>query len=159
MKEMSMPKKSAGILRYRHKHDRLEVLLVHPGGPFWAKKDAGAWSIPKGEFEDGEDVEATARREFHEETGQEVQGDLIPLAPVKYTAGKIIHAFAVEGDMDVSLIQSNLFSMEWPPKSGRQQQFPEIDRGEWFDLSLAAEKINAHQAPLLVQLQALLKER
>jgi predicted NUDIX family NTP pyrophosphohydrolase len=154
-----MPKKSAGILCYRYKHNTLEVLLVHPGGPFWAKKDAGAWSIPKGEFEEGEDVEATARREFQEETGQVVSGDLVPLTPVKYTAGKIIHAFAVEADVDVSLIQSNFFSMEWPPKSGKQQQFPEVDRGEWFNVSQAAEKINPHQAALLDQLQVLLKEK
>jgi len=152
-----MPKKSAGILLYRYKHHTLQVLLVHPGGPFWAKKDAGAWSIPKGEFEDGEEIQTTALREFYEETGQQVTGKLIPLKPVKYTAGKIIHAFAAEGDVDVSLIQSNLFSMEWPPRSGKQQQFPEVDRGEWFNLAQATEKINPHQAPLLVQLQELLK--
>jgi predicted NUDIX family NTP pyrophosphohydrolase len=153
-----MPKKSAGILLYRYRHQSPEVLLVHPGGPFWAKKDAGAWSIPKGEFDDGEEAVVAARREFEEETGQAIGGELVALAPVKYTGGKIIHAFAAAGDLDVSHIRSNLFSMEWPPRSGKRQEFPEVDRGEWFSIEEALQKINPHQAPLLIQLQALLKE-
>lgn len=151
-----MPKKSAGILLYRYRHQSPEVLLVHPGGPFWAKKDAGAWSIPKGEFDDGEEAMVAARREFEEETGQAVTGELTVLAPVKYTGGKIIHAFAAAGDLDVALIRSNLFSMEWPPRSGKRREFPEVDRGEWFSIDHALQKVNAHQAPLLTQLQELL---
>jgi predicted NUDIX family NTP pyrophosphohydrolase len=154
-----MPKKSAGILLYRYRHQLLEVLLVHPGGPFWAKKDAGAWSIPKGEFDDGEDAMHTARREFEEETGQAITAELVALSPVKYTGGKIIHAFAAAGDLDITLIKSNLFSMEWPPRSGKRQEFPEVDRGEWFSIEQAMQKINPHQAPLLTQLTSLLNNK
>lgn len=154
-----MAKKSAGILLYRYSHQVLEVLLVHPGGPFWAKKDLGAWSIPKGEFEDGEDPWAAARREFEEETGQPVNGSAIALAPVKYSGGKVIHAFAVAGDLDVNEIRSNSFTLEWPPRSGKRQEFPEVDRGEWFELPQAQQKINPHQAALLEQLQTAVRTK
>jgi len=117
-------KQSAGLLLYRRPAGRLQVLLVHPGGPFWRKKDLGAWSIPKGEFAAGEDALAAATREFHEETGLEVAGPFTPLAPVKQPGGKIVHAWAVEGDFDPRALRSNTFSLEWPPRSGRQQEFP-----------------------------------
>jgi predicted NUDIX family NTP pyrophosphohydrolase len=152
-----MPKKSAGILLYRFTKDILEVFLVHPGGPLWANKDAGAWSVPKGEFDEGEDILAAAQREFFEETGKEISGEFIPLAPVKQKSGKTVHAFALESDFDGSNIASNNFSMEWPPRSGLQKEFPEIDKGEWFDLVSAREKINAGQIPLLDELEEKLK--
>jgi predicted NUDIX family NTP pyrophosphohydrolase len=137
-----MPKKtSAGILLYRLSSEVLEVFLVHPGGPFWAKKDAGAWSIPKGEFEEGADPMETAKREFHEETGSRISGAFIELTPLKQPGGKLIHGWAVNGDIDASSIKSNTFSMEWPPHSGMQQEFPEIDRGEWFAVPRALEKL------------------
>ncbi|HWA11675.1 MAG TPA: NUDIX domain-containing protein [Burkholderiales bacterium] len=145
-------KRSAGILLYRLRAGMPEVFLVHPGGPFWAKKDAGAWSIPKGEFEQGEDPLEHARREFLEETGSPINGEFRPLAPVKLGSGKTIFAWAVEGDIDADAIRSNLFSMEWPPRSGRQQEFPEIDRGGWFDLSAARRKLQEGQIALLDEL-------
>src|SRR5689334_13919801 len=125
-------KLSAGILLYRIRSGTLEVLLVHPGGPFWTRKDLGAWSIPKGEFEEGDDPLETAKREFLEETGAPVSGKFVALTPRKQKSGKLVHAWAVEGDLDASTIVSNSFSMEWPPRSGKQQEFPEVDRGEWF---------------------------
>ncbi|MEO8210318.1 MAG: NUDIX domain-containing protein, partial [bacterium] len=128
-----MTKKSAGILLYRLTNQILEVLIVHPGGPFWAKKDLGAWSIPKGEFTDDENPLDAAVREFHEEMGEPIQGDFIPMTPIKQKNGKVVYAYSLEHDFDVSKIKSNTFTMEWPPKSGNQQEFPEIDRGEWFD--------------------------
>jgi len=141
---------SAGILVYRIVDDRVDVLLVHPGGPFWAKKDAGAWTIPKGEF-DGvtEDAEATARREFTEETGESPPNTLVSLGSVRQSGGKVVHAFAGEGDVDVTRIRSNTFEMEWPPRSGRTQTFPEVDRAAWFTLDEARERILASQRPLL----------
>ncbi len=145
-------KLSAGLLLYRQCEGRLEVFLVHPGGPFWAKKDAEAWSIPKGEYEEGEDPEAVARREFTEETGGELPGLLQPLAPVKQPSGKLISAWAVEGDFDPATLKSNTFPLEWPPRSGKVQQFPEVDRGAWFDIPTACEKILAGQRPFLEQL-------
>ena len=147
-------KKSAGILLYRIRAGVLEVFLVHPGGPFWAKKDAGAWSIPKGEFEQGEDPLEHAKREFLEETGFPVDGDFRKLNSVKLKSGKTVHAWAVEGDVDAASIRSNRFSMEWPPKSGRQQEFHEVDRGGWFDLAAARMKLQEGQLGLLDELEA-----
>jgi predicted NUDIX family NTP pyrophosphohydrolase len=150
-------KTSAGILLYRIRSGILEVFLVHPGGPFWKKKDLGAWSIPKGEFEEGLDALTTARREFHEETGSEVSGDFVPLTALKQPSGKIVHAWAVRGDIDPASIRSNTFAMEWPPRSGKQQSFPEVDRGEWFTITAAREKILPGQRGFLDQLQDRLK--
>ncbi len=144
---------SAGILLYRICGGMLEVFLVHPGGPYWQKKDAGVWSIPKGELEEGADALATAQREFREETGSEVSGEFVPLPPLKQPSGKLVHAWAVDGDVDATSITSNTFRMEWPPRSGRQQEFPEIDRGAWFPLSAAKEKILSGQRGFLEQLE------
>ncbi len=153
-----MPKKlSAGVVLYRRSGGRLEVFLVHPGGPFWAKKDVGAWSIPKGEYAEGEDPATVARREFAEETGCEVTGRLQPLTPLKQPSGKIISAWAVEGDLDPAALKSNTFPLEWPPHSRKIQHFPEVDRGAWFDLPTSREKILAGQRPFLDELQLLLK--
>lgn len=134
-----------------------EVLLVHPGGPFWAKKDAGAWSIPKGEHDEGDDPRACARREFEEELGSPLPDDavLIDLGAVKLKSGKQVTAYAVEGDLDAETITSNTFSLQWPPRSGLTREFPEIDRAGWFDLDTAREKLNPAQAELLVRLAAL----
>jgi predicted NUDIX family NTP pyrophosphohydrolase len=151
-----MPRHSAGLLLYRRRKG-LEVLLVHPGGPFWAEKDLGAWSIPKGEFDPGEDPLASAQREFREETGLAVTGEFIPLTPRKQPSGKVIEAWAVAGDCDPAAIRSNLFTLEWPPHSGRQQQFPEVDRGAWFSLAEAREKIIKGQVGFLEELQARLE--
>jgi len=146
-------KRSAGILLYRLNGGEPEVLLVHPGGPFWAKKDEGAWSIPKGEYEDGEDPEACARREFAEETGAELApGELADLGSVKQKSGKQVTAWAVEGDLDPVTVTSNTFEMEWPPRSGTRQSFPEVDRAEWFDLDTAREKLNPAQTAFLDRL-------
>lgn len=142
-----MSKKSAGLLLYRFKNGT-EFFLVHPGGPFWAKKDDGAWSIPKGEFENESPLEA-AVREFREETGFEISGEFVALTPAKQSSGKIIHAFAVEFDLDESKIQSNTFSMEWPPKSGKQKEFPEVDLGGWFNAENCMIKINKGQQQLI----------
>lgn len=144
-----MQKKSAGILLYRIHHNISEVLLVHPGGPFWAKKDLGVWSIPKGEFEPGENPLDAAKREVEEETGIKVEGPFIELTPVKLKSGKLIYAWAVQGDVDIANISSNEFEMEWPPKSGKKKSFPEIDKAAWFTLPEAKNKINGGQAPLI----------
>ncbi len=144
-------KTSAGLLLYRHRAE-LEVFLVHPGGPFWAKKDAGAWSLPKGEFIDGEDPLHAAQREFTEETGLMIDGEFRRLDPVKQSAGKIVYAWALEADCDVAKVRSNYFAAEWPPRSGRMQQFPEIDRAEWFNLAEARRRIVKGQIALLEQL-------
>jgi predicted NUDIX family NTP pyrophosphohydrolase len=144
--------RSAGILVYRRRGAGLEVFLVHPGGPFWAKKDLAAWSIPKGEFGDDEDPLAAALREFAEETGQTIAGDFLPLAPVKQPSRKIVHAFAVEADIDPENIVSNAFGLEWPPRSGRMQRFPEVDRAAWFPLEEAKRRIHAGLVPLLEEL-------
>lgn len=141
---------SAGLVVYRRRNG-VEVLLAHPGGPFWAGKDAGAWTIPKGLVE-GSDLLAEACREFSEETGLTVSGPFVPLAPVRQTGDKIVHAFAVEADLDLGSFSSNTFEMEWPPGSGRRQTFPEIDRIAYFDLATAAKKILPAQRPLLRQL-------
>jgi predicted NUDIX family NTP pyrophosphohydrolase len=145
-------KRSAGILLYRHGGDGLEVLLVHPGGPFWARKDLGAWSIPKGEYDDGEDAEVCARREFSEELGSPAPGVLVDLGTVRQKNRKEVRAFFGEGDVDVAGVVSNTFEMEWPPRSGRMQSFPEIDRAEWFTAEEAREKINPAQAGFLDRL-------
>ncbi len=147
-----MARNSAGILMFRRTARGLEVLLVHPGGPFWRQKDLGAWSIPKGESEKGEEARAAAVREFREELGHAIEGDLIPLTPVKQRGGKQVEAWAVEGDLDPSGIRSNEFEMEWPPRSGRLQRFPEIDKAEWFDLETASRKINPAQTAFLDEL-------
>src|SRR5215813_7781705 len=129
-------KLSAGILLYRKRDTGIEVFIVHPGGPFWAKKDDGAWSIPKGEYVDGENPLSVAKREFTEETGSDLSGAFVELAPAKQPSGKIIRAWAIEGDLDAASIQSNSFSVEWPPKSGHMQIFPEVDRALWCDVPL-----------------------
>ena len=147
-----MAKKSAGLLLFRESAAGLEVLLVHPGGPFWAKKDDGAWSIPKGEFGDDEEALTAAKREFEEEMGAPPAGDFIPLEPLRQPGGKLVIAWALQADFDTSRLKSNMFSMEWPPKSGRQQEFPEIERAGWFPLELARVKILKGQAGLLDQL-------
>ena len=148
-------KRSAGLLLFRRRGHVPDVLLVHPGGPIWAKRDAGAWSIPKGEPNAGEEPLAAARREFAEELGASVDGDFIPLTPVRQPGGKTVYAFALEADFDIGTVVSNTFTMEWPPRSGRQQSFPEIDRAEWFALDVARQKILAGQAPLLDELTRL----
>lgn len=153
-----MPKASAGLVVYRIQEGRLEIFLVHPGGPFWARKDLGAWSIPKGEFLDSEDPLEAARREFREETGHEIDGPFLPLQPIKQKGGKIVHAWAVQGDLDPERIQSNTFTMEWPRGSGRQKEFPEVDRAEWFEVEEARRRILSGQAGFLDELVDLLRK-
>ena len=143
---------SAGLLLYRLKANVTEVLLVHPGGPFWKNKDEGAWSIPKGEFSAGEDGLEAAKRELHEETGYQLNGNFIALTPVKQRGGKTVHAWALEADLDTSQVKSNTFEMEWPPRSGKKQEFPEIDKAEWFQIPEARQKINPSQAALIDEL-------
>lgn len=151
-----MPKsESAGILLWRVGAVGVEVLLVHPGGPFWSRKDLGAWSIPKGEIPAGDDALATAKRELAEETGAVASGELAPLGSVKQKSGKVVHAWAMRGDFDPSALRSNNFEMEWPPRSGRMQSFPEVDRAEWLDLDTARGKINPAQAAFLDRIAAL----
>ena len=150
-------KQSAGILLYRLGEQEPEILLAHPGGPFWAKKETAVWSIPKGEPNEGEDLLLAAKREFTEETGQIVDGEFIPLTSLKQKSGKLIHAWALEGNMDVSLLNSNTFEMEWPPKSGKMQAFPEIDKVQWFTLKEAFEKIIPGQAGFIIELGEVLK--
>jgi predicted NUDIX family NTP pyrophosphohydrolase len=149
-----MPLRSAGILAYRRKRGAIEVLLVHPGGPFWRNKDLGAWSIPKGEYGPDEEPEDVARREFREELGAALDGDLFLLGDVRQRGGKTVTAFAIETDIDVQNVASNAFEIEWPPRSGRRQAFPEVDRAEWFDLAAARAKINAAQRAFLELLEA-----
>jgi predicted NUDIX family NTP pyrophosphohydrolase len=153
-----MAKKSAGLLLYRKVDDSVEVFLVHPGGPFWAKKDEGAWSIPKGELTEGEEALEAAKREFQEETGFAVEGRFEALEPVKQASGKIVYAWAIEGDIDSSAIRSNNFSMEWPPGSKKIREFPEVDRGGWFALATARQKILTGQSPLLEELVRILNK-
>ncbi len=154
-----MPKRSAGLLLFRRVSGRLEVLLVHPGGPFWVKKDEGAWSIPKGEVDEDEDLLAAAKREFEEETGFTASGDALPLGALRQPSGKVILVWAVEGDLDPSGVRSNTFSVEWPPKSGLFREFPEIDRAAWLSMEAAQGKILKGQAPFLLRLVELLDER
>ena len=151
---------SAGLVLYRTAaHGDLQVLLVHPGGPFWSRKDDGAWSIPKGEYVDGDDPQAVARREFAEELGAPPPaGTLLDLGEIRQAGGKRVRAFAVEGELDVAQITSNTFEMEWPPRSGQIEEFPEVDRAAWFDLDTARTKVLAGQRPLLDTLATLLSE-
>ena len=153
-----MGKQSAGLLLYRRREGRLEVLLVHPGGPLWAQKDVGAWSIPKGEHGPEEDPLAAARREFAEETGFTATGPFLPLTPLKQKSGKLIRAFACEGEADPGDLTSNTFTLEWPPHSGSMKEFPEVDRAAWFPLPEAREKIHPGQAGFLEELARLLGE-
>ena len=145
-------KKSAGILLYRLLKNKPEFFLVHPGGPFWTNKDAGAWTIPKGEYDINEEPLAAAIREFSEETGHIISGNFISLTPIIQKAGKQVDAWALEGDIDATNIRSNSFKIEWPPKSGNWKSYPEIDRAEWFDLKTAKEKINPAQVAFLEEL-------
>jgi predicted NUDIX family NTP pyrophosphohydrolase len=151
-----MAKQSAGILLYRFINQQLQVFLVHPGGPFFSNKEDGIWSIPKGEFLDDEDALAAAKREFLEEPGQGINGKFIPLGSITQKGGKKVYAWAVEGDIDHETIVSNTFEMEWPPRSGKKQSFPEIDKAAWFDVETAKIKINAAQVGLIEELQPLL---
>ena len=148
-----MPKKSAGILLYRIKNKLPEVFLVHPGGPFWANKDGGAWTIPKGEFDEDEDPLDAAKREFKEETGTKISGEFIELNPIRQKSGKIVLAWAVEGDIEPTKIISNEFEMEWPPRSGKMKRFPEIDKASWFNLTEAKQKIIPAQSFLIEELE------
>jgi predicted NUDIX family NTP pyrophosphohydrolase len=151
-----MAKRSAGILLYRTRGGTIEVLLVHPGGPFWANKDLGAWSIPKGEVEAGQDPLAVAVREFEEETGRRPpEAELVALGEVRQRGGKVVAAWAAEGDLDPAAVTSNTFTIEWPPRSGTRREFPEVDRAGWFDLATAREKLVAAQAELVDRLGAL----
>lgn len=152
-----MPKKSAGLLLYRERENGIEVLLAHPGGPFWRNKDEGAWTIPKGEFGDDEDPLAAAKREFEEELGTKPPvGDYIQLKPIKQKNGKIVHAWAVKGDFDPATLTSNAFEMEWPPKSGRMKSFPEVDRAQWFPAPVAKQKMLFGQGALVDELLTLI---
>jgi predicted NUDIX family NTP pyrophosphohydrolase len=149
-----MPRTSAGILLYKKVGGGLRFFLIHPGGPFFARKDEGAWSIPKGEIDEGEDPLTTAIREFEEETGCSPKGGFLPLSPVKQKNGKTVLSWATEGDCDAGMIRSNTFTLEWPPKSGRMQEFPEVDRAGWFAIDEAKRKINPAQAALLDELSS-----
>ena len=151
-----MPSVSAGLLLFRHGCDGLEVLLVHPGGPFWARKDAGAWSIPKGEIADGEDALQAAIREVNEELGTTVTGEYLPLPPRRQPGGKLVHAWAVNADFDPAALCSNAVSLEWPPRSGRTVRFPEVDRAEWLSLDAARLKLLRGQVGFLDDLRAVL---
>jgi predicted NUDIX family NTP pyrophosphohydrolase len=154
-----MARKSAGVVVYRRQGNGIEILLVHPGGPFWRNRDAGAWSIPKGEYADGEDPETAARREFTEETGWSLTGKLGPLGDIRQKAGKVVTGFAAEGDFDVATLKSNRFELEWPSRSGRTQSFPEVDRAQWFGLAEAREKIIDGQRELLDRMEVLWPSR
>jgi predicted NUDIX family NTP pyrophosphohydrolase len=155
-----MPRRSAGLLLYRYRQSGIEVLLVHPGGPFWARKDEGAWSIPKGEYDPGEDPLAAARREFAEETGASPPaGEAAALGAFRQPSGKIVEAWAVEGDFDPASLRSNTFTMEWPPRSGRTQEVPEVDRAGWFTPEEAEPKLLKGQRPILEALLQRLDRR
>jgi predicted NUDIX family NTP pyrophosphohydrolase len=153
-----VPVTSAGLLLYRRAGPALQVLLVHPGGPFWQRKDLGAWTIPKGEVTDGEALIDAARREFHEETGFAIDAPATPIGHVRLTSGKVIHAFAAEGDLDASRVRSNTFELEWPRGSGHRRTYPEIDRAAWFDLTEARQRILPAQASLLDALNDVLSQ-
>jgi predicted NUDIX family NTP pyrophosphohydrolase len=150
--------KSAGLLVFRRVQSSLEFFLVHPGGPFYKNKDLGVWSIPKGEYSDDEDALDAAKREFEEETGQKISGKFIALTPIKQKSGKQVTAFAVESDADAESINCNTFSMEWPPKSGKQQQFPEVDKAAWFSENEAREKILSAQGRLIDELISIVQQ-
>ena len=150
-----MPKRSAGVLMYRRRpRDDVELLLVHPGGPFWVKKDLGAWSIPKGEYAQGEDPLSVARREFEEETGMKISGQFLELGELVAPGRKIVTAFALEGDFDPAALRSNLFELEWPPRSGKRKSFPEVDRAQWFSPAEARQKILVGQREFISRLLA-----
>lgn len=149
-----MPKQAAGILLYRRTPRGLEVLLAHPGGPLWARKDLGAWTIPKGQFGGDESALDAAKREFEEEMGSPASGDFVQLGTIRQPSGKIVHAFTAESDFDVSTVHSNLFTLEWPPRSGQHGQYPEVDRAEWFSVEDARKKILKGQEPFLDRLLA-----
>jgi predicted NUDIX family NTP pyrophosphohydrolase len=151
-----MAKISAGILLYRMRPQGVQVLLVHPGGPFWAKKDDGAWSIPKGLADEGEDLLAAAKREFLEETGLAIEGEFLDLGGYKQPGGKTVHAFACEGDFEPAELRSNMFSMEWPPRSGRLTEFPEVDKAAWYDLDEALDKVHKGQKPIIARLREIM---
>jgi predicted NUDIX family NTP pyrophosphohydrolase len=156
---MPMARRSAGLLLYRRRDGAVELLLVHPGGPLWARRDAGAWSIPKGEVGEGEDPRAVALREFEEETGHPPPpGELVALGEVRQRGGKLVTAWAAAGDLDPAAITSNTFTLEWPPRSGRRREFPEVDRAGWFDPATAREKLLPAQAELVDRLLATLGE-
>ena len=151
------PRRSAGLVLYRGAPDALELLLVHPGGPAWARRDEGAWSIPKGEYADGEDPLAAARREFAEELGGEAPGgEMADLGEIRQKGGKLVRAWAIAGDLDTSTVVSNTFELEWPPRSGKRIEVPEVDRAEWFGLDAARQKINVGQVALIDRLEQLL---
>ncbi len=152
-------RRSAGLLVYRLREGALEVFLVHPGGPFWRNKDDGAWSLPKGEYADGEDPLAAAVREFGEETGMTIAGEFEPLQPVRQAGGKVVTAWAIAGDFDAAAVHSNTFTMEWPPRSGTVRSFPEVDRAGWFTLDEARRKLLAGQRPLLDELASIVAGR
>jgi predicted NUDIX family NTP pyrophosphohydrolase len=156
---LRMPRASAGLVLYRVRYGALEVLLVHPGGPFWARKDLGAWTIPKGEVEPEEDQLAAARREFEEELGFSPNGEFVRLGTITQKAGKVVQAWALEGDCDTAAIESDSFTIEWPPKSGKQQAFPEVDRAAFFSIEEAKRKINPAQVELLSRLQEIMARR
>jgi predicted NUDIX family NTP pyrophosphohydrolase len=149
-----MPKRSAGLILYRRRNRDIEVFLVHPGGPFWAKKDLASWSIPKGEYTESEDSLAAAKREFHEETGFDVDGTFTPLGELKQSSGKIVSAWAIEGDCDPAQLRSNTFQLEWPPRSGKHIEVPEVDRGAWFSIEEARTKLFTGQLAFLDTLLA-----
>ncbi len=151
-----MPRKSAGIVLYRLKNNDLEVLLVHPGGPFWSKKDEGVWSIPKGEFDTDEDALIAAKREFKEETGTYIDGEFIPLSPIEQKGGKVVYAWAFEGDLNPEEIICNTLTLEWPPMSGIKKEFPEIDKAAWFSIGEVSRKIINTQYDLIKELVSLL---
>lgn len=152
-------KQSAGILLYKLVQKKLLVLLVHPGGPFFVKKDHGAWTIPKGEFDSSEEAIDAARREFFEETGQHVNGTATSLKPIKQKSGKNVYGFAIEGDFDITKLSSNTFEIEWPPRSGKKKEFPEIDKAGWFTVEQALEKIIEAQGAFILELQELLNKK
>jgi predicted NUDIX family NTP pyrophosphohydrolase len=154
-----MGKKAAGILLYRRTGSSLEIFLIHPGGPFWAKKDESSWSIPKGEFLENEDPLTAAKREFQEETGFTVEGPFVSIGSIKQSSGKVVQAWACEGDVDAAAIHSNTFQLEWPPRSGKYEEFPEADRAEWFPMELAWKKILKVQMPFLQNLERILQEK
>lgn len=154
-----MARRSAGILMYKLDGQNLKVLLVHPGGPFWAKKDLGSWSVPKGEYAEGEDPRAAAIREFAEETGSVINADdLLPLGEIKQRGGKVVTAWALGGELDAAELVSNTFEMEWPPKSGKIQRFPEVDRADWFEPELARQKLVSSQSELIDRLVEKLRQ-
>ena len=152
-------KESAGLLLYRRVNGRLEVLLVHPGGPFWRNKDDGAWTVPKGEVAEGEGLLEAAKREFGEELGVKPDGEFVELTPVKQRGGKVVHGWAFEGDLDTTAVRSNTFTTEWPPRSGKRVEFPEIDRAEFFDAATAKRKINSAQVAFVAEVEGLTSRR